>query len=87
MIHLFYKYQGRDIHDQACDHLLAIASKAKGKFTIQSDLDVCDTWICNKCEVGVNMQKLIRIVENEFHSTSDIKVMAGDGGEFPSVIV
>lgn len=86
MIHLFYKLQGREVHGQACVHLLSIASKAKNDFTIQPDLDVGDTWVCNKCEVGVDMQKLVQVVENNFKGMKGIRVVVGSDVDIPTII-
>lgn len=85
MIHLFYKYQGREIHDQACIHALMLAEKAKG-FTIHPDLDVGDTWTCNICETGVNMIKLVEVVKNNFKGVRGIRVVASSDVDFPTVL-
>lgn len=85
MIHLFYKYQGRDIHDQACIHALAIATKANEGFVVQPDLDVGDTWTCKKCETSVNMIKLMQVVEGHFKGVRGIRVVTSSDIDIPTV--
>lgn len=86
MIHLFYKYQGREIHDQACVHALALASKANEGFVVHPDLDVGDTWTCTKCSTSVNMIKLMEVTKNHFKGVKGIKVVVSSDVDIPTIL-